>query len=279
MIKRLEEKIGCPLFKRTKDGLVLTDTGRQLYTSASQTEKIWQDFYQNLNATDATRVSRLSFGITTQLGLKVLPDILCTFNRQFPNVSCNILDIRHRQLEQKLLDGEIDLAITHTYPNTELPSISYEPFLYDPFVVMAPLENSFENQPGIIISGSSGQEIDLSMLRNYKLILPLSGNQTRAIIDRALAEAGILTPAELFPNHQFQTIQGLVAGGMGIGIIPYSCLTPAYKVKIYRIPERYHAYWNLCIARKKGYPESYIEARFRDIAVNICTDILSRAPW
>ena len=104
-IKRIEEQGGAPLFKRTQKGLALTDTGRQFYAAASQTQKIWQDFYLNLNASDEMRISRLSFGVTTQLGLKVLPNILLNFNKQFPLVDCNIEDIRHRELEQKLLVG------------------------------------------------------------------------------------------------------------------------------------------------------------------------------
>lgn len=277
-IKRIEEQVGAPLFKRTQKGLALTDTGRQFYAAASQTQKIWQDFYLNLNASDEMRISRLSFGVTTQLGLKVLPNILLNFNKQFPLVDCNIEDIRHRELEQKLLDGEIDLAITHTYPNTERPSIDYDSFLHDPFVILCSADSDLDTIPGMIHDGPYGKEIDLKMLKGQNLILPRPDNQTRSIIDRALAQADIFTPAELYPNHQFQTIQGLASAGIGIGIIPYSYITPMYAVKIYHIPEEYHAFWNVCIAKKRGYVTNYVENQFIQIAAQVCKRILTQAP-
>lgn len=273
-IKRLEDHVGAPLFKRTQSGLALTNAGQQFYTAAAQTEKIWQDFSLNMNAPDHLKVGTLSFGITTQLGLKILPPLLIAFHRQFPRIDCNIEDIRHRELEQKLLLGEIDLAITHIYPHTERPNISYESFLRDPFVVITSPDIDLSKIPGMLTDNPNGPEINLRMLKDQKLILPRRDNQTRRIIDHALAQADIPNPAELFLNHQFQTIQALAAAGLGIGMVPLSYITPAIKVNLYKIPAEYHAYWELCIATKRNYSPNYIENHFAQLAKKICREVL-----
>ena len=48
----------------------------------------------------------ISFGITFQLGMRVLPDLLIKFNQQFPKMNCYVYDKRHVELEKSLLSGE-----------------------------------------------------------------------------------------------------------------------------------------------------------------------------
>lgn len=43
-IRRIEESVGAPLFKRTPNGLELTDVGQQFYITAMKTESLWKNF-------------------------------------------------------------------------------------------------------------------------------------------------------------------------------------------------------------------------------------------
>ena len=75
-IGRIEESVGAPLFKRTPNGLELTDVGQQFYITAMKTESLWKNFTSNLMAPDSLKEGNISFGITFQLGMRVLPDLL-----------------------------------------------------------------------------------------------------------------------------------------------------------------------------------------------------------
>lgn len=271
-IKRLEDSIGSPLFKRTTNGLLLTNTGEHFYTAALQTQKIWQNFSSNIAAADSLIEGSLSFGITSQLGYKVLSDILIRFHTKFPNVNCSVHDIRHSQLEKNLLNGTIDLAITHIRHHQERNNLSYDPFLCDPFVLITSEQKDLSLIPDSIIEGPNGPEIDLRKLKDEKFIYPKKENQTRSIIDAALEQAGIINPQEYLVNNQFQTIQALVSAGLGIGIIPLYYVSPSSKVNIYHIPRKYKAYWNLCIMQRKNYDLNSLEKIFIKIVKEICIE-------
>lgn len=269
-IKRMEDAIGTPLFKRTLTGLQLTDTGKQFYSAAMQSERIWQNFSINLTAPDELKVGTLSFGITMQLGLLVLPDILIRFNKQFPHMNCDVYDYSHSLLQGNLLSGDIDLAVTHIQAKQSKPNFYYETFLRDPFVVITSPSHSFSNPAITISSGLYGPEIDIRQLKEEKFIYTKAGNQTRDIIDPALARAGITAPKEYLTNNQYQTIQALASNGLGIGIIPRSYIMPCYDLNVYYFPEEYEAYWDFCIMTRNSYVLTSMEKRLTDLIKEIC---------
>lgn len=269
-VKRLEDSIGSPLFKRTTNGLLLTNTGEQFYAAAMQTRKIWQNFSLNIAATDILTEGTLSFGITSQLGYKVLADILIRFHAKFPNVNCDVHDISHSSLEKALQDGTIDLAITHIRHLQERSQFFYDSFFHDPFVLITSVEKDLSIIPDTIMDGPNGPEVDLRKLKGAKFIYPKKENQTRQIIDAALAQADIINPQEYLVNNQFQTIQALVSAGLGIGIIPLCYITPSINVNIYQIPREYKAYWDVCIMQRKNYDLNSLEKKFVKIAKEVC---------
>lgn len=266
-IKRLEDSVGEPLFKRTGSGLCLTNTGEQFYAAAVQTEKIWQNFSMNLTAPDALKEGTLSFGIVFQLGLKILPQLLIQFNQKFPKINCNVYDKNHIELEKSLLSGELDLAITHIQNHQERPSLSYDCFLRDPFVVIASLKRDCSR---LLTDHPYGPVIHLEQLKDEKFIYPKKENQSRHIIDSVLAKCNILYPKEYLVNNQYETIQALVEADLGIGILPKSYLSPSKALQVFHISEECEAYWDFCIVTRKNYSLNYIEDCFVRIAKESC---------
>ena len=266
-IKRLEDSVGEPLFKRTGSGLQLTNIGEQFYAAAVQTEKIWQNFSMNLTAPDDLKEGTLSFGIVFQLGLKILPQILIQFNQKFPKINCNVYDKNHIELEKSLLSGELDLAVTHIQNHQERPSLSYDCFLRDPFVVIASLKRDCSR---FLTDSPNGPMVHLEQLEEEKFIYPKKENQSRHIIDSVLAKCNILYPKEYLVNNQYETIQALVEADLGIGILPKSYLSPSMALQVFHIPEEYEAYWDFCIVIRKYYSLNYIEDCFVRIAKESC---------
>lgn len=269
-IGRIEESVGAPLFKRTPNGLELTDVGQQFYITTMKTESLWKNFTSNLMAPDSQKEGNISFGITFQLGMRVLPDLLIKFNRQFPKMNCHVYDKRHVELEKSLLSGELDLAVTHIQKTQKKPALSYDCFLKDPMVVIASPQRKLSQEPGVIIWKNEKPVIDVRALKNEKFIYPKKDNQCRQIIDALLAQNDILYPNEYLTNNQFQTIQALVSANLGIGIIPRSYVTKAIPIEIFEIPDCFEAFWECCIATRKNYRLNYIEERFGEIVKECC---------
>lgn len=274
-IKRMEEAVGVPLFKRTPNGLELTDVGQQFYITAIKTESLWKNFTANLTAPDNLREGNISFGITFQLGLKILPNLLIQFHKQFPKMNCHVHDKGHIYLEKSLLNGELDLAITHIQKQTQNPALFYDCFLTDSFVVIASPERKLAEIPGCVIEEDGRSAIDIRKLKDEKFIYAKKENQARRIIDELLAQNDILYPKEYLTNNQFHTIQALVSANLGIGIIPKSYLSPEIPVDVFEIPERFHAFWECCVVTRKNYQMNYIERQFGDIVKRCCVEDLT----
>ena len=269
-IGRIEESVGAPLFKRTPNGLELTDVGQQFYITAMKTESLWKNFTSNLKAPDSQKEGNISFGITFQLGMRVLPDILIKFNRQFPKMNCYVYDKNHVELEKSLLNGELDLAITHIQKQQKKPAVFYDCFLKDPMVVIASPQRELSKEPGMVVVENGKSVIDVRMLKYEKFIYPKKDNQCRQIIDALLAQNDILYPNEYLTNNQFQTIQALVSANLGIGIIPRSYVTKTIPIEIFDIPDHFKAFWECCIVTRKNYRLNYIEKRFGEIVKECC---------
>ena len=235
-----------------------------------KTESLWKNFTSNLMAPDSQKEGNISFGITFQLGMRVLPDLLIKFNRQFPKMNCHVYDKRHVELEKSLLSGELDLAVTHIQKTQKKPALSYDCFLKDPMVVIASPQRKLSQEPGVIIWKNEKPVIDVRALKNEKFIYPKKDNQCRQIIDALLAQNDILYPNEYLTNNQFQTIQALVSANLGIGIIPRSYVTKAIPIEIFEIPDCFEAFWECCIATRKNYRLNYIEERFGEIVKECC---------
>lgn len=269
-IGRIEESVGAPLFKRTPNGLELTDVGQQFYITAMKTESLWKNFTSNLKAPDSQKEGNISFGITFQLGMRVLPDILIKFNRQFPKMNCYVYDKNHVELEKSLLNGELDLAITHIQKQQKKPALFYDCFLKDTMVVIASPQRELSKEPGMVVVENGKSVIDVRMLKYEKFIYPKKDNQCRQIIDALLAQNDILYPNEYLTNNQFQTIQALVSANLGIGIIPRSYVTKTIPIEIFDIPDHFKAFWECCIVTRKNYRLNYIEKRFGEIVKECC---------
>ncbi len=269
-IRRIEESVGAPLFKRTPNGLELTDVGQQFYITATKTESLWKNFTSNLKAPDSQKEGNISFGITFQLGMRVLPDILIKFNRQFPKMNCYVYDKNHVELEKSLLNGELDLAITHIQKQQKKPALFYDCFLKDPMVVIASPQRELSKEPGMVVVENGKSVIDVRMLKYEKFIYPKKENQCRQIIDALLAQNDVLYPKEYLTNNQFQTIQALVSANLGIGIIPRSYVTKTIPIEIFDIPDHFKAFWECCIVTRKNYRLNYIEKRFGEIVKECC---------
>ena len=269
-IRRIEESVGAPLFKRTPNGLELTDVGQQFYITATKTESLWKNFTSNLKAPDSQKEGNISFGITFQLGMRVLPDILIKFNRQFPKMNCYVYDKNQVELEKSLLNGELDLAITHIQKQQKKPALFYDCFLKDPMVVIASPQRELSKEPGMVVVENGKSVIDVRMLKYEKFIYPKKENQCRQIIDALLAQNDVLYPKEYLTNNQFQTIQALVSANLGIGIIPRSYVTKTIPIEIFDIPDHFKAFWECCIVTRKNYRLNYIEKRFGEIVKECC---------
>lgn len=89
-LSHLEQKLGTPLFTRSKNELSLTPAGELYVETAKRVVQMQKELYQNI-ATLSHR-GRISVGVTSNFGLRMLSEIIPLFKEQFPGVSIEITE-------------------------------------------------------------------------------------------------------------------------------------------------------------------------------------------
>ncbi|PNV61219.1 LysR family transcriptional regulator [Clostridium sp. chh4-2] len=110
-IMRLEEHYGVRLLHR-KPTLTLTYAGEQVLAFANHILREEANLKDILADVEQQKRGIIRFGASSMRMNSCLPGILPDFSSRYPLVEIHITDANSAQLEQKILKGELDLAIT-----------------------------------------------------------------------------------------------------------------------------------------------------------------------
>ena len=114
-IRKLEEELGVDLLTRDTRHVALSDYGEQFYPCAVQILEEARAGVERIKDVKDLKVGTLSVGATYSFG-PLLKQTVLDFYRQFPHIRL-VLEITSQEvLRQKLLDRELDLAITYKSP-------------------------------------------------------------------------------------------------------------------------------------------------------------------
>lgn len=108
-LKRLEHKIGQPIFRRSDHGLRATEIGGRLLGYADRLVAMHDEAVAQLSPDNLTGSLRL--GVTEDLATAGIARILSQFSSAYPNVKLVIRVAHSGTLAQWLTDGKIDLAL------------------------------------------------------------------------------------------------------------------------------------------------------------------------
>ena len=110
-INFLEKELGTPLFRRTSQGMILTEAGRYLQETISP---VIHDFNNAIDAF-ANRYNSNSGDITLALAPGVLrsisPELLIHFKETYPKINLITRDCLDTECPEKVLNNEVDLAL------------------------------------------------------------------------------------------------------------------------------------------------------------------------
>ncbi|MBV9076436.1 MAG: LysR family transcriptional regulator [Methylobacteriaceae bacterium] len=108
-MKRLEERIGRPIFARDGRGSRLTEDGERLLDYARRIVRLNTECVSAF--ADANLVGRVCFGLPDDYADRYLPDILASFSRSNPRAEVTVLCEPTEHLRERVADGSLDLAI------------------------------------------------------------------------------------------------------------------------------------------------------------------------
>lgn len=121
-IKRIEDRIGSPVFDRSTSPVALTDVGKAYIEAVEQIIGIEENFARFLADTQNLKTGHISIGSGALFSSYVLPSLIAKFKSRFPYVNVSVAEGSVASLQKQLADGVIDLLIE----NEELPESMFE---------------------------------------------------------------------------------------------------------------------------------------------------------
>jgi DNA-binding transcriptional LysR family regulator len=212
-IKQLEEELGVRLFERTSRGVLVTEAGellleeaRRIFVQVDQTTRI-------VRRVGHGEVGRLALGFVPSASNEVLPPILRDFRDRYPEVELFLREMRPDRIVQRLQDKQLDAGFL--YLPFENPLFRVECVSREPLVVALP-----ERHPL-----ASEERVELRALAEEPFILPANYQKMPGLYGQVTAAcrlAGFVPDTVQKDVWLMQTIVGLVAGGMGVALVPAS---------------------------------------------------------
>ncbi|SFQ36292.1 DNA-binding transcriptional regulator, LysR family [Bradyrhizobium sp. Ghvi] len=117
-IKRLEERIGKPIFVREPHGAHLTSEGELLIHYARRLLRLNDEALANLSVAPTENVVRI--GAPDEYVPVFLPEALLLLNKSCPGVLLELVSEKSTNLMQEVRNGRVDLALIMRHPeNTD----------------------------------------------------------------------------------------------------------------------------------------------------------------
>ena len=173
-IQKLEEELGVELLTRDTRHVTLSDYGEQFYPCAVQVLEEARAGVERIRDVGALKVGTLSVGATYSFGPLFKRTVL-DFYDQFPHMRLNLVIASKEELWKKLLDRELDLALTYRSP---IGDDRIESHLL--FQSRLSLVGRVGELKGV------GKEVAVQDLSRFPLALPSRGLQARDTLEEVL---------------------------------------------------------------------------------------------
>lgn len=110
-ISELEKQLGVPLFDRCRGNVSLTAHGKLMLDYANRILAIYADLNDTF-ADDAGRpAGNIRIGASTTIAQYLLPGILASFRRRYPEIDVELANGNTEQIEELVAGGRIDIGM------------------------------------------------------------------------------------------------------------------------------------------------------------------------
>ncbi|PIF69547.1 LysR substrate-binding domain-containing protein [Flavobacterium sp. 2] len=170
-IKKLEEELGMPLFKRIGKKVQLTEAGSVFLIHARKVVENVENGKQAIEDLNEMIGGELRLGVTYIFGLLILP-VINAFAKTYQNLKIVVEYGTTEALEQKLLTNELDLVLVISSHEIELP-IQKVPLFTSNMVMAVSKSHSL----------ASLDKIAFKKIEDVPLILPGKGSNSREYVE------------------------------------------------------------------------------------------------
>ena len=178
-IQELETCYKARLFDRQGNKISLTEAGKLLLEHSERILDAYKRLEYDMHLLHDDYIGELKLGASTTISQYVLPPLLGSFIRKFPQVTLSLLNGNSRGVEVASQEHRVDLGLVEGI--YRLPNLKYTTFLEDELVAVVHTRNKL----------SLPEEIEPKDLAGIPLVLRERGSGTLDVIERALQQHNI----------------------------------------------------------------------------------------
>lgn len=175
-IKELESRLKSTLFDRKGNKIYLTKPGKINYEYLKKIKQQYDELEFELGRLNDTFKGTLRIGASSTISQYLIPEMLAAFYKRYPKINLYLLSGNSHDIQQKLLDGEIDIALIEG--SSSMQEIKYSDFLADEIIVVTGSSSVYAKR----------KQIGLSDLQNIPMVLRERGSGTLEVIRKSLNE-------------------------------------------------------------------------------------------
>jgi len=216
-IATLEGEVGTTLIERDRGGVRPTAAGAALVSHAEGILGRMEAAENELEAIVRGRAGRLRIASFPSAGATLLPRAIAAFGAAHPGVDVTLAEGEPEEIAPRLRAGEFDLALLYEFEGVgERPGSRVRRFelLADPLHLALPASHLLARR----------RQVQLGDLREEAWVQTSASGPCARHVVRSCHAAGF-EPRVSFESDDYQTVQGLVAAGVGVGLIPRLALS------------------------------------------------------
>lgn len=227
-MQQLERELNVKLFNRNKRPIELTAAGQVFLAEVERL--LGQVHRARLAAQRASRgeIGRLMIGINTSISNSLLPAVLRIFRQEFPDVELVLQELLFEESRRRILEGAIDVDFENVHNLQDIDAehpLTYEVVYREPLVMVLPEKHWLAHQA----------TVRLEDLAKESFVLP-SRDSVRALhyLTLRILEGAGVHPRVVQEATWMPTVLALVAGGVGVALLPANVMNLQRVGVVYR---------------------------------------------
>jgi DNA-binding transcriptional LysR family regulator len=219
-IARLEEELGVQLLVRQPRGLSVTPAGEQVLRHADAVLDRLDEAERELGDLAAAATATVRLAAFPSAATTLVPETVAALARRYPEITLDVVQADPEESLPALRDGVHDIALSYDYPVMGCepePELDYEVLFEDHLLVALPAGHPHAEEP----------TADLAELADERWVAP-HPCLCRDALETSCELRGF-NPNVVSQTNDYLAMQGLVALGVGVALIPRLALSAGVR--------------------------------------------------